>query len=84
MPKVMVSFDGRNTNGTFDIDIVNTVGEPHMEISRNTVIYKLNFISKRERELFNEGIGLCRAITKEGRYLYLTAYGKPKPADTTP
>jgi hypothetical protein len=77
MSKVKVSFDGKMKADTWEVDVENTVGEPHLEISRHSRSIKLVFETHRERERFGEGVAMCRAkYEEEGkvREIYITKF----------
>lgn len=75
--KVKISFDGLTKADTWEVDVENTVGEPHMEISRHSRSIALVFENLRERERFNEGVSSCRGKFEEDgkvREIYITRF----------
>lgn len=76
MRKIKVSFDGRNNNETWTIDQWEEIAEPNMVISRHSRTLSVTFESHREKERFNSGIALCRAVYMDGdikHSIYLTS-----------
>ena len=74
--KVKVSFDGRQNNETWEVDQTDTIGTPHLVISRGQNSMQVTFESQQEIYRFQTGIGLCRAKDEKGKEIYLTGFVK--------
>lgn len=72
MPKLRLSFDSI-THTTFEIDEQNTVGEPHLVISREGVTYRVTFVSDEEHKRFCNGGKMCKA-KYEGGEIWVTGF----------
>jgi len=77
MTRAKVSFDGRNNNGTYDIDEQGQDGGGYfIELSNPKEAIKAWFESVDEYKRFHRGVALCRASYNCGemKEVYLTAF----------
>lgn len=75
MAKVRVSFTGKDKPEVWAIETDNTVGEPHLLISRHSRELALVFESIREHQRYYAGVRFCRAKYEEDgilREVYVT------------
>lgn len=74
-PIVMVSKDGRNNSDRYEIDAENSA-PPHLVISKQGKTICCTFVNDAEKSRYYSGIGLCRAVDKDGVPIYLTSMGR--------
>ena len=84
MPKVQVSFNGRNHNETWEVDEMREVVTGgllgNLEISRGDKTLQVRFDSNVERNYFYQGVAMCRCMFRDEdgiwKPVFLTKYGK--------
>lgn len=83
MKKAQISYNGRTQSETWDIvEMRDVVGLPHLgdlELSRNDSTMQLRFNTTDEKQLFRQGVGMCRAtylINGTWQPIYITRFGR--------